>query len=772
MTIQRHLILIMACFCCQMQSVAQVGIGHWRDHSSFSHITCLTASKHQIFGCAENVICYYNYEDWTTDRIDKINALSDVSISTMAYDNSTKVLVVAYSNGNIDLIFDNEVHNLSDIKRGNISGSKGIHGITFHDHLAYLACDFGIVVIDIRRKEIKDTYYIGENGETLPVTDIAFSSNRIIATTQRGLMSAPADDRFLNIFSHWTADTNLLPRDEVPFLVETHGNQLAVVTKTFEPDVQKLYRQEPNGSLSVIDSGEIKSLRMTENRIIVCHWSKVDVLDSNFNLLFTVNGEGTWSGMQANDALLVGDTMMWVAHNWAGLVAFDTKGRYDTYPFSPSAPNSNANYRIIPSLSRILVCPGGKQTTNANIGLSANINIFRDNHWDALQGTAKDTLMDLIDVAVDPLDSTHWMAASWGNGIIEIQHDSIINVYNESNTNHVLTPYKSTNFRSLRTGGVAFDLEGNLWVTNSLNANSLAVRHTDGTWKGFNTESMVARAEVDKIIYDSIHGYKLFAGSANKIFVHDGESKQAYIDPNYGSKMNTIAVNCMAQDQSGDIWIGTNKGIKVIYDLYKAFERGGRGELSPVTCSNIIINEGEIVEYLMAYESITCIAVDGANRKWVGTAAGGLYLLSSNGLEELAHFNTTNSPLFSDKIISIAIQPLTGEVFVGTDKGMLSYRSTATYAETLPSNDIHAFPNPVKPGYNGPIAIKGFTRNAMVHITDAAGHVVFSTQALGGQAIWYGKTNSGEPVASGVYYVFAADENGGNRSVTKILIIR
>lgn len=772
MTIQRHLILIMACFCCQMQSVAQVGIGHWRDHSSFSHITCLTASKHQIFGCAENVICYYNYEDWTTDRIDKINALSDVSISTMAYDNSTKVLVVAYSNGNIDLIFDNEVHNLSDIKRGNISGSKGIHGITFHDHLAYLACDFGIVVIDIRRKEIKDTYYIGENGETLPVTDIAFSSNRIIATTQRGLMSAPADDRFLNIFSHWTADTNLLPRDEVPFLVETHGNQLAVVTKTFEPDVQKLYRQEPNGSLSVIDSGEIKSLRMTENRIIVCHWSKVDVLDSNFNLLFTVNGEGTWSGMQANDALLVGDTMMWVAHNWAGLVAFDTKGRYDTYPFSPSAPNSNANYRIIPSLSRILVCPGGKQTTNANIGLSANINIFRNNHWDALQGTAKDTLMDLIDVAVDPLDSTHWMAASWGNGIIEIQHDSIINVYNESNTNHVLTPYKSTNFRSLRTGGVAFDPEGNLWVTNSLNANSLAVRHTDGTWKGFNTESMVARAEVDKIIYDSIHGYKLFAGSANKIFVHDGESKQAYIDPNYGSKMNTIAVNCMAQDQSGDIWIGTNKGIKVIYDLYKAFERGGRGELSPVTCSNIIINEGEIVEYLMAYESITCIAVDGANRKWVGTAAGGLYLLSSNGLEELAHFNTTNSPLFSDKIISIAIQPLTGEVFVGTDKGMLSYRSTATYAEALPSNDIHAFPNPVKPGYNGPIAIKGFTRNAMVHITDAAGHVVFSTQALGGQAIWYGKTNSGEPVASGVYYVFAADENGGNRSVTKILIIR
>ena len=765
-------LIFLSFICLQLQTFAQVGIGKWRDHSSYSHVVCLTASNRQILGASENAICYYDTEYWITDKINKVNRLSDVSISTIAYDNSTEVLVVAYTNGNLDLIFGKTVQNLSDIKRSNISGSKVIHNITFRNHRAYLACDFGIVVVDLQRKELEDTYYLGENGETLPVTDIAFTNSRIIATTPNGLMSAPANDRFLNISSHWSSDTTLLPRDEVPFLVETYGNQLAVVTNTFDPNVQRLYRQESNGTMTAIDSGEIKSLRMEKNRITVCHWSKVDVLDSNFKRLFSVDGEGTWSGFQANDALLKGDTMMWVAHDWAGLVAYDVQGRFDTYPFAPSAPNTNANYRITASSSRILVCPGGKQTTNANIGLTANINIFRDNHWEVLKGAAKDTLIDILDVAVDPQDSTHWMAASWGNGIIEIKDDSIVNVYNETNTNHVLTPYKSTNFRSLRTGGVVFDPDGNLWVTNSLNSNALAVRHTDGSWQGFNTDAMVARAEVDKIIYDSIHGYKLFAGSANKIFVHDGKDKQAFIDPNNGSKMSTIAVNCMVQDQSGDIWIGTNKGIKVTYDLYKAFERGGHGEQSPVTCSNIIISEGEIVEYLMAYENITCIAVDGANRKWVGTAAGGLYLLSSNGLEELAHFNTTNSPLFSNKIISLAIQPFTGEVFVGTDKGLLSYRSTATYAEEYPSDDIHAFPNPVKPGYNGPIAIKGFTRNAMVHITDAAGHIVYSTQAFGGQAIWYGKTNSGEPVASGVYYVFAADENGGNRSVTKILIIR
>ena len=164
--------------------------------------------------------------------------------------------------------------------------------------------------------------------------------------------------------------------------------------------------------------------------------------------------------------------------------------------------------------------------------------------------------------------------------------------------------------------------------------------------------------------------------------------------------------------------------------------------------------------------------VDGANRKWVGTNSGGLYLLSANGQQQLEHFTAAESPLFSDKIVALSILPWNGELFVGTDRGLQSYRATATYAYATPQDDIHAFPNPVRPGYDGPIAIKGFTRDALVHITDAAGHTVFSTQAFGGQAIWNGRTASGEPVVSGVYYVFASDVEAGNRSVTKILVIR
>ena len=200
------------------------------------------------------------------------------------------------------------------------------------------------------------------------------------------------------------------------------------------------------------------------------------------------------------------------------------------------------------------------------------------------------------------------------------------------------------------------------------------------------------------------------------------------------SKLETSTVNYLVQDRSNELWIGTDKGIKVIYNTSNAFANGGHGEMAPISCNNILYSEDDKVEYLLAYENISCIAVDGGNRKWIGTAAGGIFLLSDNGL--------------------------------------VSYNGTATYANSKPNTEVYAYPNPVRPEYNGNIAIKGLTRDALVHISDVSGKVVFSTQSEGGQAIWNGKNAEGNRVASGVYYVFASDKYGKNRSVAKILFIK
>jgi hypothetical protein len=171
-------------------------------------------------------------------------------------------------------------------------------------------------------------------------------------------------------------------------------------------------------------------------------------------------------------------------------------------------------------------------------------------------------------------------------------------------------------------------------------------------------------------------------------------------------------------------------------------------------------------------EGVTAIAVDGANRKWLGTSNAGVFLMSEDGTEEILHFTQVNSPLFSDEITSLGIDHLSGEVFIGTEKGIISYKSTATWGTPeFVKEDVYAYPNPVEPDYEGPIAIKGLVRDADVKITDAAGNVVYATTAEGGQAIWNGNKQSGGRAKSGVYLVFASNEDGKETFVTKVLFI-
>lgn len=494
----------------------------------------------------------------------------------------------------------------------------------------------------------------------------------------------------------------------------------------------------------------------------------VCIYDTSFQKVQVIK-DYTDGDMLPHDALLAKDGRLWIGHDWAGMVVVDKNG--SMFNTCPSSPGSDNAYRIRSLTNGIAVCPGGKSSTSANQYIDGNLYVYKKRYWELIDKGGK-YCYDILDMAVDPRDSSHWMAASWGCGLVEIRNGKIETIYNETNTNRQLMPYVNGEFRSLRTGSVAYDFDGNLWATNSLQPNGLVVRHSDGSWKSFNTNSLVNSDEISQILWDSVTGYKWFLGNANKIYVHDGESRMAWVDPNNGSKMETSGINCMTQDQNGNIWLGTNKGIKVIYDGYKAFNNGGNGEKAPVNCSNILFSEGDIVEYLLAYENITCITVDGANRKWVGTAAGGLYLLSETGMEQLENFTFANSPIYSNKIVTVGIHPRTGEVFIGTDKGIQSYRGTATYAEKEPQKKIHVFPNPVRPDYDGPVAFRGFTRNGVVHITDEAGHVVYSTRAEGGQAIWYIRNHDGVRASGGVYFIFASDEDGSMKSVGKVLVIK
>lgn len=771
------LLLLAACGASQ----AQLGIGKWRDHLSYASLYQVVKADGCVYGVAGGGLYRCDLANGAITRVNKTTDLNDVGISHVAYDQASRCLVVAYNNANIDLLVGDEVYNVSDIKRNEIPGSKTIHSITFSGGCAYLACGFGIVVVDLSRHEIKETYYIGEDGTYMNVNDIAFTVDSIYAATDDGLMSAAKNNPYLNIVSNWRHDeSTLLAGQRIVSLSVDSAQRLYATVRNEGDSASTLYQQLPGLQFAPWLSGDIHSVKsgvemgLGNGRMLVVRDNSIEIYDAGYQLRQRVGTVG-WLSMEANDAVLTADGHLWVAHDWSGLAEMGLDDPEATLALhNLQGPASDNVYRLVSFNDDLRVCPGGHTSTYMGTYLPGNVYTYNKNNWSRLDNSngMRSRLMDIVDVAVNPLNGKTAMAAAWGYGIAEIRDNQVVEIYDATNTDGALVAYQSGGYSTLRTGGVAYDLNGDLWVTNSLQTNGLAVRRSNGSWSSFNTLTLTAGAEIDHILCDSIYGYKLFWGRANRIFVHDGAERSAYINANHGSKLTTSSVNCVVQDHNGNLWMGTNKGIKVIYDLYRAFQDGGHGEEAPVSCSNIVFSQNGINEYLMAYESITCIAVDGANRKWVGTASGGLYLLSPTGLEELEHFTASNSPLFSDKVVSISILPWTGEVFVGTDKGLQSYRGTATFAFSEPQSEIHAFPNPVRPDYDGPIAITGFTRNAIVHITDAAGHTVFSTKANGGQAVWNGRTNSGERVASGVYYVFASADDGTMRSVAKVLVVR
>ncbi len=761
--------LLIAAVLCAVAATSQTAVGRWRDCIDLTASFHVAVGGDQVWYAARNGISRFDRTDRTVRTFSRATGLSDVGIAAMACDSLAQYLVVAYGNANIDILYRGRIYNLSDIKRTDLTSNKDIYNVRLHDGRAYLATGFGVVVVDLARREIEETWYLGTGGGYLAVYDIAFVGDSIYAATANGILRADTAEQHLGIADRWLPDSRLASTTVTR--LASHGGRLVAAGYTIDPELFDVYYLDAAG-YHPLCTGRLKALHTGGHRLAVSIDNTVVAYDTAFVQTGTYTSY-SWGALNPNDAVFDDEGTLWVAHPWDALVGLAPDGSDEVH--SIDSPSSGDNvYHLVPFGSRMLLCPGGHTTTFSNSFVDANLFTAVGRHWYGLdRGNGMlDGLYDVVGAAVNPRDTTETVAAIWGTGIVSIRDNKVQRLYDESSTGGALRPYVVGSYSSLRTGSVVFDNRGNLWTTVSHTDHALAVRRSDGTWQSFSTAVLSSMLHLDKIVWDSVRNYLWLAGHDNAVYVHDGDSRLVRIDPNSGSKLQTEAVNAIVQDRNGNIWIGTNKGIKVIYDGYNAFKRGGNGETAPVTCSNITMSNGEFAEYLMAYENITAIAVDGANRKWVGTASGGLYLISANGLEQLQHFTTTNSPLFSDKVVTVAIQPRTGEVYVGTDRGLQVYRSTATYAGDEPQEQVYAFPNPVRPGYDGPIAIKGFTRDALVHITDAAGHTVYSTQALGGQAVWYGLTASGEPVASGVYYVFASDIDGGNRSVAKILVIR
>lgn len=757
-----------------------VEVGKWRTHFANTPILSVLDDGNRIYAASSSGLFYVDLRDFTIGRVDKVRGLTGIGITKAGFHKSTGQILVCYGDGDIDIIKGSQIINIPDIKRKNIYGDKTIHSIFFKDKYAYLACGFGIVVLDMSRREIKDSYFIGENSTALPIYDVGVDDKIIYAATEKGIYYAPSKSLNLNDYTSWTLDQSLqASKDQKPFLLlkKIENTFLAALKGDSVSPNDVFYKGYINQSWETWDASSvtaISNVNVQENDFIriaksnAGYW-EVGVYNLDFTLKYVKKMNfGDLNKIRPGDALIKKETL-WIGQGDGALNASEGEGQSNNW-FMLAGPSSNSAYSLSHAGNSLLMCAGGLSVSYAPEYNFFQTSKFKDNTWswynaDIEQFQSIRRATDATSAQEDPFKEGHIFVSSGTDGVLEFQDDRLLNHYTPENS--ILEYYGG----ACRINSIAFDYSGNLWISNSGVADAIIVKRTDGSWQGYSIASLFSQ-EIGKIIVDYwSQKWIIGRGGVLLVFKDDGaQGKVLKVDINRGNTLQASSVYAIVEDDEGHMWIGTERGIRVIYTNAKMFENP-IGTTSSVECKTIpFVYDNKVVE-LLKNEMVTAIAIDGANQKWIGTQSNGVYLVSMDGAKELLHFTTQNSPILSDRILDIAVSKENGEVFIGTDKGLISYRGVATAAPEEKLKTL-VFPNPVKPDYQGLITIKNLPFNADVKITDLNGNLIYQTKAAGGQAVWNGYNFKGKRPNSGVLLVFATNEDGTSKLSGKIFFIK
>ena len=717
-----------------------VSIGSWKNYLSYNSAAHISEANNKIYCVASEGLFYINKEDFSINRLSKINGLSDLEIKYVAFANDDDITIVVYKNCNIDLIKNGQIINISDIKRKEITGVKEIYNITIKEKILYLSCSFGLVLVDLEREEIKDTYNIGNINGMFEVRGCAFLGDSIIAATSNGVFYADVNSMSLSDFNSW----NVFPG----FSNSVNYDNIICANETIYVDT----------------TDEIKSISYN-NKLIKTFVDKIEVVGEN-NVAAEIK-----SPLFSNVMFAINDNEnnLWVADSINGLLRFNNNTFIES--FVPQGPKRNEVYSLNFAGGKLYQCHGGHANFGANALINDGVSIKDEyDSWVNYDRYKLGNARDILEVGV-------WGGveyyASWYHGISEVKNGELVVKHGHANTNGALdTTYYSNN--RIRISDIKFDQNGTLWALSSEVNHPIVAKTINDQWFSYTMNQNQVDLFFDDLLIDQsgnkwgviARGGGLFVYNDNSTLSNNEDDQYKILNTNIGSgKLPSMQTYSLAEDLEGAVWVGTDKGVAVFYNPDLIFSNFN------YDAQQILITEGNYGQYLLSEERVKCISIDGANRKWIGTEKSGVFLLSKDGQEEVLHFTKNNSPLFSNNIVDIAIDPQNGEVFIATDKGLMSYRSDATEGSSK-QGKTKVFPNPVRENYNGPIAISGLVTDAKVKITDVTGELVFETIANGGQAIWSGKNKFNERVATGVYLVFSTNAFGEKKMVSKILFIK
>ncbi len=759
------------------QLFAQSKINEWTDHLSYNNANSVAKVGDIVYVSNGNGLGKYNTSDNSTEKYTKINGLSDVGIKLIKVNETTNDLFVLYNNANIDIIKPSgQIINISDIKRKSIQGKKTLNEIFFNGSIAYVACGFGIIKLDIEKNEIKDTYIVGTATSNYEVFEVTQNDTALFAATKNGVFYGNLQSN-LSFYQNW----KLLNIGNAAGPYNSIINFNGVITTNYSERIKSnqsfkdtVYQLTQTGWIKYpyISGSENKKLyNYTKNGLLFVNdqWGVRVIKENGIGIDYISSYQFENSGAIVNDVFYDSNANYWIADGRYGLVK--TKGSYPApaEKITFNGPETNLVNEMAINDGLLYMAPTDLGDLWNNQYQQPFAHVFQNNEWTKLNTPQ---VYDITCVAVDPNDKNHSVFGCWGPGIVELNGNNITKIHNYNNST-LSAAYGSVS--DTRIGGVAFDKESNLWAVSSLNKSFLNIKKKDNTWTKFDFPfAQTINPQAGRILIDKSNQVWIIIarGAGMMVFNPTTALNQPILNQNtkiintdIGSgALPTNDIYSMIEDVDGKIWVGTGKGITVFNNPEAVFTSANWDS------KQILIDSDGQVKILLENDIIRTIAVDGINQKWVGTSSSGVYCLSPDGQKEIFHFTTDNSPLYSNYINDIVFDDVSGDVFIGHELGIQSFK-TKNIKGFEEFTNVHAFPNPIRPGFQGNVYITGLIDEANVKITDVAGNLVWQTTSTGGRIEWNLQNFEGKRAASGIYIIHCASASGDKSALTKLLIV-
>jgi hypothetical protein len=719
---------------------------NWLNYTDMKGVNSVFSGDNYFWAASGGGGFNYDFGQGSFKNLNKADGLSGIELTSVTVDQYGKAWFG--SNSGIIDVYNPEtgfVKSLLDIANSD-KITKKINFLFASGDTIYAASDFGISLINAKTLVFIDTYFkFGTLPSNIKVNSIT-KSELLYAATESGIAIQKPGTTNLSAPESWDVYPLLAPG------LSSNSNKLVFF----------------------------------DNKVVVASQRGISAFDgNNWQALLS-----EFNNTNVNDLLVKNDTLYiltdFAIHSFSNgnlTLNYDSPTRLKSISYSPvKGLLASSNNGVVSVDDESFIFPDGpaaNQFPNMTIDAegrfwsASGINnagkglyLYDGQNWKNFNAQAYPEMITNDYFSIFSAPDNIIYAGNWGQGFIRLRGDDIVR-FDVNNTNLLGFP-GDPNF--LLIGGFGLDSRSNLWVLNvePADRNTLAMLTPDSTWYFFTIPAEQNRVLKfhDNLIVDQYDTKwfssedpsrtGLFYFNENKTFDNTEDDRSGYINTQNGLNNNTI--NAIALDRRGDIWVGTGLGINIISNTSTVLTLTPQLRISSV--------------FSVRQQTINAIAVDPLNQKWVGTNQG-LILLNSDGSRLLSAFDTKNSPLLSDKIVSITIDDRTGKVFVGTEAGLSVFETPAIRpAESF--DEIFAFPNPfILTGSSQLLTIDGLVRDSDIKILSASGKLVSEFSSPGGRVgYWDGRDDNGDLVNSGIYLIIAFDKDGNSVATGKVAVLR